>query len=232
MPGEIFEELSQDSRLNCIVITGAGGKAFGSGNDISEFARFAEMPRKCVPTMILQLLPFAPLKIAGIQPSRGSKVFVWAAGLSALACDIRLAAPNSIFGLPVKNMGIFLDPALADTLVNVIGRTAALELVLEGRFMDAKEAFERRLITRIADDDLDSEVAATVDRICAGAPLAHRFNKEAIRKVRIEGDESEEQYSLAASYGDTVKITVMHGYCKSCKEESQVSRSIVWFSSQ
>ena len=70
--------------------------------------------------------------------------------------------------------------------------------------MDAKEAFERRLITRIADDDcLDAEVAATVDRICAGAPLAHRFNKEAIRKVRIEGDESEEQYSLAASYGDT-----------------------------
>ena len=74
-------------------------------------------------------------------------------------------------------MGIFVDPALADTLVNAKGRPAALELVLEGRFMDAKEAFERRLITRIADDDcLDSEVAATVDRICAGAPLAHRFN--------------------------------------------------------
>ena len=66
------------------------------------------------------------------------------------------------------------------------------------------EALQRGLITRIAADGrLDEEIASTVERICAGAPLAHRFNKKAIRKVRIEGDESEEQFALAASYGDT-----------------------------
>ena len=203
--GEIFEELSQDSRLNCIVITGAGGKAFGSGNDISEFATLrgdAEKVRAYNDITITAIRALENCRHPTVARIEG---FCLGGGLEiALACDIRLAAPNSIFGLPVKNMGIFLDPALADTLVNAIGRTAALELVLEGRFMDAKEAFKRRLITRIADDDcLDVEVATTVDRICAGAPLAHRFNKEAIRKVRIEGDESEEQYSLAASYGDT-----------------------------
>ena len=94
-------------------------------------------------------------------------------------------------------------PCLADTLVNAIGRTAALELVLEGRFMDAEEALRRGLITRITEEGgLDAEISATVERICAGAPLAHRFNG-AIRRVRMQGDESEEQYARAAFYGDT-----------------------------
>ncbi|PPR10625.1 MAG: Short-chain-enoyl-CoA hydratase [Alphaproteobacteria bacterium MarineAlpha11_Bin1] len=203
--GEIFGELSEDTSLRCIVVTGAGGKAFGSGNDISEFDTLRKDSRKVreynditIATIhaIEQCLHPTVARIEGFCLGGGLEI--------ALACDVRVAAPGSTFGLPVKNMGIFLDPALADTLVNAIGRTAALELVLEGRFLNTEEALKRGIITRIAPDGgLDEEVAATVERICVGAPLAHRFNKDAIRKVRIEGDDSEAQYVRAASYGDT-----------------------------
>ena len=203
--GAIFEDLSQDTDLRCVVVAGAGGKAFGSGNDISEFETLRADAQK--------VRAYNDITIAAVHAIEGClhptvariEGFCLGGGLEiALACDIRIAGPNSTYGLPVKNMGIFLDPALADTLVNTIGRTAALELVLEGRFMDAEEALQRGLITRITEEGgLDAEISATVKRICAGAPLAHRFNKEAIRRVRMQGDESEEQYARAASYGDT-----------------------------
>lgn len=203
--GEIFGELSEDTSLRCVVVAGAGGKAFGSGNDISEF--------ETLRTDAERVRAYNDITIAAVHAIEGClhptvariEGFCLGGGLEiALACDIRVAAPGSTFGLPVKNMGIFLDPALADTLVNAIGRAAALELVLEGRFMDTDEALQRGLITRIAPEGgLDEEIAATVERISAGAPLAHRFNRQAIRKVRMVGDETEEQYARAASYGDT-----------------------------
>ena len=203
--GEVFAELSEDTDLRCVVVTGAGGKAFGSGNDISEFETMrtdAEKVRAYNDITIAAVHAIEKCLHPTVARIEG---FCLGGGLEiALACDIRVASRNSTYGLPVKNMGIFLDPALADTLVNAIGRAAALELVLEGRFMDADEALQRGLITRIAPENgLDAEIDATVERICAGAPLAHRFNKEAIRKVGIKGDESEEQYARAASYGDT-----------------------------
>ena len=188
-----------------MVVAGAGGKAFGSGNDISEFETLRTDAQK--------VRAYNDITISAVHAIEGClhptvariEGFCLGGGLEiALACDIRIAGPNSTYGLPVKNMGIFLDPALADTLVNAIGRTAALELVLEGRFMDAEEALQRGLITRITEEGgLDAEISATVERICAGAPLAQRFNKEAIRRVRMQGDRSEEQYARAASYGDT-----------------------------
>ena len=203
--GATFEDLSQDTDLRCVVVAGAGGKAFGSGNDISEFETLRTDAQK--------VRAYNDITISAVHAIEGClhptvariEGFCLGGGLEiALACDIRIAGPNSTYGLPVKNMGIFLDPALADTLVNAIGRTAALELVLEGRFMDAEEALQRGLITRITEEGgLDAEISATVERICAGAPLAQRFNKEAIRRVRMQGDESEEQYARAASYGDT-----------------------------
>ncbi len=77
----------------------------------------------------------------------------------ALCCDIRIAAQIRKFGLPVKNMGIYLDPALADTLVRAVGRATALEMVLEGRILIAEEALSRGIITAWSRPaDLDAEI--------------------------------------------------------------------------
>ena len=131
---DIFEELSADTDIRCIIITGAGDKAFGSGNDISEFDTLRANSE--------QVMPYndnATRTVHAIENSLHPTVarirgFCMGGGLEiALCCDIRVAATDSKFGLPVKNMGIFLDPALADTLVRAVGRATAREMVLEGR---------------------------------------------------------------------------------------------------
>ena len=145
--GETVRRLSADETLRCVVFAGAGEKAFGSGNDISEFetARstaaqvraYNEITAGAVRAIENSLHPTVA-RIRGHCLGGGLEI--------ALACDIRVAARDSKFGLPVRNMGIFLDPALANTLVNAVGRATALEMVLEGRIYDAEEALERGLL--------------------------------------------------------------------------------------
>ena len=203
--GEIMRTLSGDPALRCVVITGAGGKAFGSGNDIAEF----ETARSSA----AQVRAYNEITAAAIRAVEDSlhptvariQGYCIGGGLEiALACDVRVAAEGSRFGLPVKNMGIFLDPILADTLVNAVGRTVALELVLEGRILDAEAALARGLVTRVvAEAELDAEVAQTVERIAAGAPLAARYNRRGIRRVADPAAPTGEMLAEAAAYGDT-----------------------------
>ena len=203
--GDIFEELSADADLRCIVVTGAGDKAFGSGNDISEFDTLRANTEQVLPyneittrtvMMIENSLHPTVARINGFCLGGGLEI--------ALCCDIRIATPDSLFGLPVKNMGIFLDPALADTLVNAVGRATALEMVLEGRMLNAEEALSRGIVTRVVEaGGLDSEIAATVERINAGAPLAQRFNRLAVRNVNRGRPITEEDKIRAASYADS-----------------------------
>tara|TARA_R110000868_G_scaffold1844_18_gene14700 strand:- start:16357 stop:17136 length:780 start_codon:yes stop_codon:yes gene_type:complete len=203
--GDIFEDLSADADLRCIVVTGAGEKAFGSGNDISEFDTLRANTEQVLPyneittRTVMEIENSLHPTVARIQG------FCLGGGLEiALCCDIRIATPDSTFGLPVKNMGIFLDPALADTLVNAVGRATALEMVLEGRMLTAEEALNRGIVTRVVEPDgLDAEIAATVERISAGAPLAQRYNRLAVRNVNRGRPITEEDKIRAASYADS-----------------------------
>ena len=202
---DIFEGLSTDTDIRCIIVTGAGDKAFGSGNDISEFDTLRSNAE--------QVMPYnenATRTVHAIENSLHPTVariqgFCMGGGLEiALCCDIRVAATDSKFGLPVKNMGIFLDPALADTLVRAVGRATALEMVLEGRVLNAEEALSRGIVTRVVETDiLDAEITATVERIIAGAPLAQRYNRMAIRNIERAAEITDADRIQAASYADS-----------------------------
>jgi enoyl-CoA hydratase len=203
--GDIFTDLSADTDLRCVVVTGAGDKAFGSGNDISEFDTLRANAEQVMPyndnaiRTVLAVEKSLHPTIARIQG------FCMGGGLEiALCCDIRIAATDSKFGLPVKNMGIFLDPALADTLVRAVGRATALEMVLEGRILNAEEALSRGIITRVVETgDLDAEIDATVERVLAGAPLAQRYNRMAVRGIEPAAPITDEDKIRAASYADS-----------------------------
>ena len=203
--GDVFEELSADTALRCVVVTGAGGKAFGSGNDITEFETRRANAEQVRTYNAITIRAVHAIE-NGLHPTIARiEGFCLGGGLEiALACDIRVASPDSTFGLPVKNMGIFLDPALSDTLVNAIGRAAALEMVLEGRRLNTDEALNRGIITRVTPaGGLDAEIAATVERVCAGAPLAQRNNRRAVRDVGMPEAAGTGAFDHAASYGDT-----------------------------
>jgi enoyl-CoA hydratase len=203
--GDAFEELSADTSLRCVIVTGAGGKAFGSGNDISEFETARSNAEQVKAYNAITMRAAKAIENSLHPTVARIQGFCLGGGLEiALACDIRIATDGSKFGLPVKKMGIYLDPALAETLVRAIGRAAALELVLEGNVLSAEEALAQRLVNRIVPDDgLDAEVAATVERILSGAPLAARYNRRVIRGAEAPVVPDSQMLSEAASYGDT-----------------------------
>lgn len=191
--------------LRCVVVTGAGGKAFGSGNDITEFEAVRGNAAKVEVYNRLTMRTLRAVE-ASLHPTVARiEGYCLGGGLEiALGCDIRVATASSRFGMPVKNMGIFLDPALADTLVRMLGRATALELVLEGRILEAQEALDRRIVTRVVEDGaLDDEIAATVERISAGAPLAARYNRRVLRAVEAALPDDDAELVAAASYGDS-----------------------------
>lgn len=178
--GEVIEELSADDDLRCLVLRGAGKKAFAPGNDISEFENEranVEQARAYGKIMHRTLTAFAHCRHPMVALIRGICV---GGGLEIAAnCDLRICGVSSRFGVPINKLGLVMAHAELRGLLNLVGQAAALEILLEGRVFGAQEAKEKGLITRIvADDKVEEEAYATAQRIADGAPLVARWHKK------------------------------------------------------
>ena len=183
--GETMVELSADDEIRCVVLRGAGGKAFAPGNDISEFEteRFDPASAKAYGAVMHRTIaairdcrhPTLAL-IEGICVGGGLEI----AGL----CDIRICGASSRFGVPVNRLGLVMAHAELDGLVRLVGPGIAAEIVLEGRVFDAAEAKDKGLVTRVvADGEVEAEAYAAARRIAAGAPLVARWHKQFLRRL-------------------------------------------------
>jgi len=201
--GEAIEALSEDDTLRCIVLRGAGPDAFAAGADISGFKDEHSTP-ELAKTYKAQV-DFAVEAIANGKHPVVAMIHGYCLGGGfeiATACDIRIAADSSRLGVPARLMGLYLGYGLLDTLVNVVGRATALEIVLEGRVYTAREAYEKGMINHIvADDKLEEETYASARRIAEGAPLAARWHRKAIRRYAdptpFSAAEIEESFAYA-----------------------------------
>ena len=184
--GEIFDELSADDTLRCIVIRGAGEKAFAPGNDISEFATersnveqaraYGEDMRRTIEAIGNCRHPVVA-QIHGICVGGGLEI----AGLA----DMRICGESSRFGVPINRLGLVMAYAEIGSLISLAGEAAAMEILLEGRVFDSKEAFEKGLVTRVVpDDQVEREARETAQRIADGAPLVARWHKKFARRLR------------------------------------------------
>jgi enoyl-CoA hydratase/carnithine racemase len=185
MLGETIAALSSDENLRCIILRGAGEKAFSPGNDIGEFA--TERANKAqaiayghVMHETLQALADCrhPLvaQIHGVCVGGGLEI--------AALCDLRICGESSRFGAPIKSLGLTMAYAEMAPLARLVGTAVALEILLEGRIFDATEAKEKRLVTRIVPDgDVAAETRATAERIVEGAPLVARWHKKFARRL-------------------------------------------------
>ncbi len=183
--GEAMVDLSADDEIRCVVLRGAGGKAFAPGNDIAEFEteRFDPASAKAYGAVMHRTLaairdcrhPSVAL-IEGICVGGGLEI--------ATLCDIRICGTSSRFGVPVNRLGLVMAHAELDALVRLVGPGIAAEIVLEGRVFDAAEAKDKGLVTRVvADDEVAAEAYAAAQRIAAGAPLAARWHKKFLRRL-------------------------------------------------
>jgi len=178
--GETARRLHADDDVRVIVLRGAGGKAFSSGNDISEFAsersnsaqarRYGAVMHETLTALAECRHPMVAL-IEGICVGGGLEI--------AACCDLRICGEGSRFGAPIAKLGLVMAYRELRALWALVGRAATLELLLEGRILNAAEALAVGLVTRVvADAEVASETYATARRIAEGAPLVHRWHKK------------------------------------------------------
>ncbi len=183
--GEVVDALSAEESLRCIILRGAGEKAFSPGNDIGEFATERSNKAQAVAYghgmhATLKALDECrhPLvaQIHGICVGGGLEI-------AALA-DLRICGESSRFGAPIKNLGLTMAYAEMASLVRLVGEAIALEILLEGRIFDAAEALHKGLVTRVVPDaEVAAEARAAAERIAEGAPLVARWHKKFARRL-------------------------------------------------
>lgn len=196
--------LSADESVRAIVLTGAGS-AFCPGADISEFASQRGSPAQAHAYGRIMDEAYAALRSCPhplVARIRGACTGVGM--IVALLCDLRISGESGRFGAPVSRLGLAMPLSEFAILFEEVGKAAALEIVLEARVFDAREALAKGIVQRVVGEEaLDEAVAETLGRISAGAPLVHRWHKSFARRLAAggapTGDEIADSYQSFAT---------------------------------
>lgn len=183
---QTMRDLSAREELRCIVIRGAGKKAFAAGADIEEFARernnVEQGKRYHRQDVFGALKAVDECRHPTVAMIHGACV---GGGLEiACMCDLRISGTSGRFGVPINRLGFSIAYDELAALLPLVGRAVALEILVEGRVWSAREAYKKGLVNRVVPDArLAGEVAATTRRILESAPLANRAHKKMIRRL-------------------------------------------------
>ena len=204
--GQALLELESEGPRT-IIVTGAGERAFVAGADISamhamdamEAKRFSEIGHAAMALLDRRPIPTIAA-VNGFALGGGAEV--------ALACDIRVASENALFGFPEVGLGILPGMGGTQRLPRLVGPAVAKELIFTGRRIDAQEAKEIGLVNRVVAQgealNAAKEIAA---EISANGPIAVRHAKTAANRALdvdlISGLEYEaDQFALLFSTAD------------------------------
>ena len=125
------------------------------------------------------------------------------AGIATM-CDFRVGGEGIRFGITANRMGLFYPYAEIDPLIRMVGSGVAAEILIEGRILDGREAYEKGILARVVPDAaVETEARALAHRIADGSPLAARFHKQAIRKLRGALPVSEAEERAVSVFVDT-----------------------------
>ena len=180
--GAILESFQNDGEVRVVVLRGAGGKAFVSGADISEFeskratAEQREHYHKVSTEGSRWLTRLDKPLIAMIQG------YCIGGGLAtALAADVRFATPGSQFGIPAAKLGLGYGYGGIAALARLVGPSVARDILFSARMLDADEALRVGLVNFVVEDDeLEAHVRDYAGRVSANAPLTVRLCKAAV----------------------------------------------------
>ena len=173
--GNVLERFQRSDQVRVVIMRGAGGCAFSSGADISEFKeklsstadrleydRIAEHGEHWLVAIDKPLLAF----IEGHCIGGGLSIL-------ALAADVRFATPDSTFGITGGKLGVAYPYASISALVRLVGPSAAADILFSGRFVDATEALAKGLVDYVIDrEHIEAYVRNYAAEIGANAPLA------------------------------------------------------------
>jgi enoyl-CoA hydratase/carnithine racemase len=199
--GEIMQTLDAQEELRCVVIRGAGDRAFSAGADIAGFAE-----NRATAAQVRGYGEALRVSIGGITDCRHPVIAAIngvcvGGGLEiASACDMRLCSASSRFGAPIHQLGLTMSYAELRLVKDAVGAAGALEILLEGEVFDAERALALGLVNRVvADAAVWEETDTLAARIASGAPLVNRWHKKFIRRLMdpapLTAEEIDEGYA-------------------------------------
>ena len=182
--GDAAELIEADDEVRVVVIRGAGGKAFASGADISEFDEHR--------SNATQKNEYSRIAARGQQGfARSAKPLIAmiqgyciGGGLAiALNADLRFATPASRFAIPAARLGVGYDFGGVAALARQVGPSRAKDILFSARQLDAEEALRIGLVDFVVDDaTIEARVAAYAQLLAVNAPLSIRAAKAAVQQ--------------------------------------------------
>lgn len=179
---KVFDAYENNEDIRCVILTGAGGKAFVAGADIAELAELDEKTGRIFSERGLKLMrtiqDFPWPVIAAVNG------FALGGGCElALACDFRLAATTAKLGQPEVNLGVITGFGGSQRLPRIVGRGKATQLILTGEMITAQEAHRIGLVDEVySPEELMPKAMAMAETIASKGPVAIRLSKECINK--------------------------------------------------
>jgi enoyl-CoA hydratase/carnithine racemase len=174
-----------DANVRVLILRGAGGKAFIAGTDIAQFQNFRDredglkyeerldhvldrLERVTKPTVA---------QVEGVAAGGGCAI--------AFTCDLRVATPESTFGMPIaRTLGNCLSGASYSRLVDLVGPAVVKDMLFTGRFVPAAEAQSLGIVSRLVPAaEIDRVVRDLATTVASNAPLTLRATKEMIRRI-------------------------------------------------
>jgi enoyl-CoA hydratase/carnithine racemase len=200
---EACEEVDADDSIRVLVLKGAGGKAFVAGTDIGQFTQFkgAEDGLKYEEDgdrragRISRVRKPVIAQIEGVAVGGGFGI--------AAGADIRIATPESRFGLPIaRTLGNCLSMANYAAFVNLIGASRLKEMIFNARLMGAEEALAAGLVHEIIPAaQIDEHVRGIAAKVASHAPITLEVTKEAIRRIQAARALPDGNDLVARTYG-------------------------------
>ena len=175
-----LETLDRDEAIRCIVLTGAGNKAFAAGADIAEMSDKGAVQMATGPfeswDRIRRLKTPLIAAVGGYALGGGNEL--------AMHADIIVASEKARFGQPEILIGVMPGAGGTQRLARTIGKYRAMEICLTGRQATAQEMYDWGLVNKVVADGQHVEEAKALAReVAKQAPIASRFIKEAILKA-------------------------------------------------
>lgn len=201
---EICATIPSNGTLRAMIISGAGGKAFAAGTDISQFRDFkgAADGLTYEANMSQRLAKIESCPIPTIAAISGACTGGGAA--IAACCDLRIASADVRFGFPIaRTLGNCLSAANLAKLASIIGPAKTTEMILTSRLLDAAECKSAGLVSEICPDH--EAVVARAYQLAADvagmAPITLRVTKELMRRIGNDGAKAHDHDQIALAYG-------------------------------
>lgn len=180
---DIFEKNWENREIGCVILTGAGEKAFVAGADINEINQLNGETGHTFSAKGLYLMKtiqnFPVPVIAAING------FALGGGCElAIACDIRLASDKAKLGQPEVNLGVMPGFGGTQRLPRIVGLSKSLQLILTGDMVSAQEAHRIGLVDEVYPSaELMTKARQMAETIASRGPLAVRLSKECIHRA-------------------------------------------------